>query len=186
MLYKIKGSSFGLDSVCKRVQSGDKTNLEAQAAQRYWPRLFGKTFRRNRFGDGPNALLNFGYSVVRSATARSLCMSGLHAGIGLFHHNRSNSFPLADDIMEIWRPFIDFRVYQITSQDGLPDKDITPQIKAELLSTLNMAVPIGEEKLPFDLAIQRCSASLAMSIAKHKADLTVPSGLFSDQAEMSL
>jgi CRISPR-associated protein Cas1 len=40
-------SDGGLSAMARRVKSGDPDNLEAQGAQRYWPLLFGKDFRRD-------------------------------------------------------------------------------------------------------------------------------------------
>ena len=68
----------GLAEMARRVRSGDPDNLEAQGAQRYWPLLFGKDFRRDRVADGVNALLNYGYAVVRAAAARAVVASGPH------------------------------------------------------------------------------------------------------------
>src|SRR3546814_1315371 len=55
-----------LTLLARRVRSGDPDNLEAQAARKYWPALLGSDFRRDQNADGPNALLNYGYTVVRS------------------------------------------------------------------------------------------------------------------------
>src|SRR3546814_8911826 len=61
-----------LTLIARRVRSGDPDNLEAQAARKYWPALLGSDFRRDQNADGPNALLNYGYTVVRSCVARSI------------------------------------------------------------------------------------------------------------------
>ena len=78
--------------MAKRVRSGDPDNLEAQGAQRYWPLLFGKDFRRDRAAEGVNALLNYGYAIVRAAAARAVVASGLIPSLGVFHRNRSTRF----------------------------------------------------------------------------------------------
>ncbi len=77
VLSHFTGSHGGLAPMARRVRSGDPENLEAQAAQRYWPRLFGRSFRRDRQAEGVNALLNYGYAVVRAAVARSVVAAGL-------------------------------------------------------------------------------------------------------------
>ncbi|MFT3859228.1 MAG: CRISPR-associated endonuclease Cas1 [Aquabacterium sp.] len=64
--------------LASKVRSGDPDNLEAQGARRYWGLLFGDDFRRDQDGDGLNALLNYGYTVLRAATARSIVAAGLH------------------------------------------------------------------------------------------------------------
>jgi CRISP-associated protein Cas1 len=50
-----------LENLAKSVRSGDPENVEAQAARRYWPLLFGENFRRDRDASGANAMLNYGY-----------------------------------------------------------------------------------------------------------------------------
>ena len=71
-----------------RVGSGDPDNMEAQAARRYWPLLFSDAFRRDRDADGVNALLNYGYAVLRAATARAICGAGLHPSMGILTRTR--------------------------------------------------------------------------------------------------
>jgi CRISPR-associated protein Cas1 len=85
VLSHFTGDHGGLAAMALRVKSGDPDNLEAQAAQRYWPRLFGKEFRRDRDADGVNALLNYGYAIVRAAAARAVVASGLIPSLGVFH-----------------------------------------------------------------------------------------------------
>ena len=99
------GHDGGLLPLSKRVRFGDPDNLEAQAAQRYWPSLFGKDFRRERGAHGVNALLN-----MRAGIARAIVASGLIPSLGVFHSNRSNSFCLAGDLLEPYRPYVDWRV----------------------------------------------------------------------------
>jgi CRISPR-associated protein Cas1 len=121
MLEHFTGETSGLIPMSKRVKSGDPDNLEAQAARLYWPRLFGKAFRRDREAEGINAALNYGYAVVRAATARAVVASGLIPSLGVFHKNRSNPFCLADDLFEPYRPFVDWRVKTLVIEaDGRP------------------------------------------------------------------
>ena len=98
-----------LKSMVRRVKSGDPDNVEAQAARRYWRLLFGSDFRRERFGDMPNPLLNYGYTVLRAAVARAVVSAGLHPSLGIHHHNRANPMCLVDDLMEPFRPPVDYR-----------------------------------------------------------------------------
>ena len=80
----------GLEVLIKAVQSGDIKNIEAQAAARYWKVLFGPAFRRDRDAFDQNRLLNYGYAVLRAATARAICGAGLHPCLGVQHHNKYN------------------------------------------------------------------------------------------------
>ena len=79
-----------LVALVNKVRSGDPGNVEAQGARRYWRLLFGNEFRRDRNSGGLNGLLNYGYTVLRAATARSVIAAGLHPTIGLHHRNESN------------------------------------------------------------------------------------------------
>ena len=94
-------------SISSKVKSGDSGNLEAEAARKYWPLLMGKGFVRDFEAEGANALLNYGYSIVRAMIARALVGTGLHPALGLFHHNQYNGLALADDLMEPFRPWVD-------------------------------------------------------------------------------
>lgn len=102
------------------VKSGDSTNREGMAARLYWKTLMGKGFIRDRFGDSPNSLLNYGYSLLRSKMARCLMNAGLLPTVGVFHRNCYDAFPLADDMMEPYRPYIDQKVKELTAK-GITD-----------------------------------------------------------------
>ena len=64
-----------LIALAKQVRSGDPENLEAQGARKYWGLLFGSLFRRDQEADGLNALLNYGYTVLRAATGHKTRVS---------------------------------------------------------------------------------------------------------------
>ena len=68
--------------------------------------MMGEGFRRNTEAGDVNALFNYGYTVLRAATARAVIAAGLHPSIGLHHSNRGNAFALADDLMEPFRPIV--------------------------------------------------------------------------------
>jgi CRISPR-associated protein Cas1 len=178
VLIHFTGGHGGLLPLAKRVRSGDPDNLEAQAAQRYWPLLFGKDFRRDRNEESINALLNYGYAVVRAAVARSVVASGLIPSLGVFHSNRSNPFCLADDLFEPYRPFVDWRVRLLLTEAAgerlsLDDK----AVRASLLSLFNETVLVGGRRNPMLLAIQASAASLARALTGGEAGLALPEGL---------
>ena len=120
-------NDFGLSNLIPKINSGDSTNIEAQAAQRYWPKLFGKKFRRDTEGPSINALLNYGYAILRATTARAICASGLHPALGVFHHNQYNAFCLADDLIEPFRPLVDSCVWGIAQK--IKEPVITKEVK---------------------------------------------------------
>lgn len=176
VLSEFTGADGGLRPMSRRVKSGDKDNLEAQAAQRYWPQLFGKDFRRDREAEGVNALLNYGYAVLRAAAARAIVASGLIPSLGVFHKNRSNPFCLADDLFEPFRPYIDWRVKLLCKDGPVPSLD-ERGTRAALLSIFNETVLIDERRLPLLLAVQAASASLSRALTGGAEALSLPRGL---------
>lgn len=160
-----------VSSLSKQVKSGDKGNLEAQGARIYWNELFGRDFKRDRYGDGPNALLNYGYTILRASVARSLCGSGLHPTLGVHHHHRNNAFCLADDLMEPFRPLVDQAVYRIWVTGKTT---IDRESKSELLGLHNNYVFMKNQNQMVQIAIQLTSQSLAKSIMEGHEDLCLP------------
>lgn len=153
------------------VRSGDEGNIEAQAARRYWPLLMGADFQRNRGNDGANALLNYGYTVLRAATARAVLAVGLHPTIGLFHAHRGNAFALADDLMEPFRPLVDCTVRSLCDQ-GV--ETVTPGAKAVLVRLIALDLNMAETRSPLTTALSRLAQSLARSFESGKAGLDLP------------
>lgn len=153
----------------KRVKSGDLENMEARAARIYWPALMGADFRRNRFLNDMNMFLNYGYTVLRAATARAICGSGLHPGIGLHHGSRVNIFALVDDLMEPFRPLVDSVVRHTLS--GAPKLD-TEQ-KRTLAAVLCEDMLLEENLSPTINCLTRLAQSLVASLANKKPQLAV-------------
>ena len=178
VLSHFTGSHGGLVPMARRVRSGDPDNLEAQAAQRYWPRLFGKTFRRDREAEGVNALLNYGYAVVRAAVARAVVAAGLIPSLGVHHRHRNNPFCLADDLLEPYRPYVDWRVRQMAGDDAETAPDLSErETRAELLSLLNETVHVGGRREPLLLALHTSAASLCRTLTGGDRTLALPEGL---------
>lgn len=146
----------------REVKSGDSDNCEAKAAAYYWKNIFPEflLFKREREGDPPNNLLNYGYAILRASVARSLVASGLLPTLGIHHRNQYNAYCLADDIMEPYRPFADKVVCEIIRMNGR-FLEMTPHMKKRLLGIPAMDVTIDGQKSPLMNAIQRTTASLA-------------------------
>jgi CRISPR-associated protein Cas1 len=143
----------------EKVQSGDPTNCEGQAASYYWGKIYGSKFTRERDEDTPNAQLNYGYAILRSVVARALVSSGMLPSFGIFHRNKYNAFCLADDIMEPYRPYVDWMVLNLPgineNEDGL-----TREHKIELLKIPQLDVEINGIKRPLFHAVSITTASL--------------------------
>jgi CRISP-associated protein Cas1 len=164
-----------LEEIARNVRSGDSNNDEARAAVYYWKRLFPPVwnFYRKRDGAPPNNLLNYGYSILRAATARSLVGSGLLPTFGIFHRNRYNSYCLADDIMEPYRPYVDNTVRSIIHKTSHVE-ELSKELKVQLLNVMSQDVIIDGKKSPLMVAIQRTSASLAQCFTGDSRKILYP------------
>lgn len=167
---------IGSDGACLRpyfsnVKSGDTDNREGIAARIYFQRLFGGDFVRDRTKPGINALLNYGYTILRAAVSRAIVSSGLFPAIGIFHHNRSNAFPLADDLMEPYRPFVDDAVYSLTIQGNL---DLSKETKSKLIMVLYCDTLFGKVMRPLSVGLSMTTSSLTKCYAKETTKLSLP------------
>jgi len=165
--------SAPLAALVSKVKSGDPENIEAQGAQRYWRLLFGDAFRRDQDGGGVNGLLNYGYTVLRACTARSVIAAGLHPSIGLHHSNDNNAMRLVDDVMEPFRPVIDLKVWHLR-RNG--EDQVTPETKRALVRTLYDDMQTDAGATPVMVCTQRLATSLAQVYLgeRDKLDLPLP------------
>jgi len=158
--------------LASKVLSGDTTNMEGVAAQQYWKYFFEMNFKRERFGDYPNNFLNYGYAILRAATARALAGSGLLCTIGIHHRNKYNAFALADDIMEPFRPLVDQKVIEI--MQNYDEQELNTKIKSELLQILTATVYFKDEKSPLMVALQKTSSSLQQCFMGQRKKIKYP------------
>lgn len=150
-----------MEAWAREVRSGDTTNLEARAAAYYWKVLFADRdqFTREREGESPNNILNYGYAILRAVVARALVITGLLPTLGIHHHNKYNAFCLADDLMEPYRPYVDKLVIRLTRKYGYVE-ELSRTIKAELLAIPTLDVHIGNNRAPLLIAVSQTTASL--------------------------
>jgi CRISPR-associated protein Cas1 len=174
LLAELHGDDLGLLALAQETRSGDSSNVEAQASRRYWPALFADAaWRRNREAEDQNRFLNYGYAVLRAIVARAVCAAGLHPSLGLHHHNRYNSFCLADDLMEPLRPIVDRAVYHLVKAEG-PDVPLGPRTKAALLQAVTARLQIqGHQRSVFDVAYIMASSLVAV-LEKREKRLILP------------
>jgi len=142
-----------------QVRSGDPDNYEARAAAYYWSSIFKIEFKRGRYGEPPNNILNYGYAILRAVVARSLVASGALPALGIHHRNKYNAYCLADDIMEPYRPYVDRKVLDIMSLDSF-DGELTKEVKRTLLEIPAMNIYINDNKSPLQVGMQQTTSSL--------------------------
>ena len=203
LLEEVTGKDWGLGLMAGKVRSGDPDNLEAQAARIYWQALFGEegtgvpgeAFRRDPEGEGINLHLNYGYAVLRAIVARALCASGLHPSLGVHHHNRYDTFCLADDLMEPFRPLVDrvvARIHLTSANSNAESQNEAPAVAPAQVGTQAPTVQLdqnskkailegllvrysaeGESRTLFDWA-SRSASSLVALIEERDEKLSFP------------
>ena len=172
-LDEIDCSSERIRKLAEQVRSGDPDNKEGQAAQVYWPLVFGKAFRRDRNQDGINAMLNYGYTVLRAATIRAIVSSGLHPSLSVHHKSGGDAFSLADDLMEPYRPSIDRTVYYLW-KDAITT---VPKARHALVDTLSASFRTREGESPLSHVLVRLSQSIVRSFQSGKSEIVFPDTL---------
>lgn len=163
--------SAPLVHLSEKVRSGDPENIEAQGAKTYWSLLFGPDFRRNRDAPGVNTLLNYGYAILRSATAKAVMASGLHPGLGLHHSNALNAMRLVNDLMEPFRPLIDLRVSALEKSQR---DTLEPPNKKALADVLYYDLPSTSGVTPVMASIGRLTNSLVQAYDGESKQLDLP------------
>lgn len=171
VLKETDNSFAHLQNLAKQVRSGDPDNLEAQGARKYWGLLMGPLFRRDQQADGVNALLNYGYTVLRAATARAVVAAGLHPSLGLHHSHDNNAMRLVDDLMEPFRPVIDLAVCHLQRSGPC---QVNADTKRVLVQCLYQDLPTKEAKTPVIVALQGLATSLAQVLLKERKALALP------------
>ena len=171
LLTKLGREGEKLKPLYTNVKSGDSDNREGIAAKIYWDELFGNEFVRSRMGPNPNPLLNYGYSILRAAMARAIIGSGLSPTFGLFHKNRYNAFPLADDLMEPYRPYVDALVHQLLLADK---NELDSEVKQQLLRVLFVDTVFKGCTRPLEIGLSMTSASLARCFSGDGKELVFP------------
>ena len=159
-----------LQELVSKVQSGDASNTEAVAARKYFLYLFGNGFSRNR-ECFENAALNYCYSIVRGAIARTLSLFGFETCLGLGHHSSLNAFNLADDLIEPFRAMCDALVCTL---DAVVDDKLYSYHKQILTGVMQLSCRVGDETVSVSYAIERLVESLKKSLSKGEVLLRLP------------
>ncbi len=163
---KILFDNEELDTYIDKVQSGDKTNIEGQSSKKYWNILF-KDFKRHS-ETKQNYALNYGYAILRGALSKYIASSGLIPSLGVHHCSELNSFNLADDLIESFRPFVDLMV----SEMNINETDITAltkEDKAYLLTILHKQCEYKNEQITVQNACEYTCQNFTKSLIQKDA-----------------
>ena len=123
-----------VQSELDQLEINDESNREAIAARKYFMLLFDKDFVR-RDTSAINAALDYGYAILLSSFNREIAMNGYLTYFGIHHCSQENQFNLASDLMEPFRPFVD---YWVKAHERI--KELTPDIKYGLVELLSLEI----------------------------------------------
>lgn len=130
-----------------QLELNDTTNREAIAARKYFMTLFDKTFVR-RDNNAVNGALDYGYAILLASFNREIAVNGYLSYLGIHHHSEENCFNLASDLMEPFRPFVD---YWVKAHEKI--KQLTPDIKYGLVELLSLEIKYNNKKTILSNAI---------------------------------
>ncbi|UXR54046.1 type II CRISPR-associated endonuclease Cas1 [Staphylococcus schleiferi] len=118
------------------VQLKDEHNIEGQAAKYYFNSFF-EDFKRDDDNSLENAVLNYGYTILIAAIARTIVAKGLIPALGIHHIGGRNHFNLASDFIEPFRPLVDLFLLKHPPEDFL-----TKAYRLKLVNLLHARVLI--------------------------------------------
>lgn len=149
---------------------GDTTNREGPVAKVYFDSLYGKSFTRDD-ENLINGAMNFGYAILRSCMARIVVGNGLVTMLGIFHHNEFNSFNLVDDLMEPYRPLMDYWVNEYVINDK--QDYLSYEARLKIIEFMNQKIKIQNKKMTIDNAMQEYVASFVSAMDAQDSSLLV-------------
>ena len=163
-----RADSAPLAAMARLVGSGDPENVEARAARAYWSLLWSN-FRREDEADLRNALLNYGYAVLRACVARALVGVGFLPAFGIHHASVTNAFNLADDMLEPFRPFIDLLAWRHLG--GVDEaRAMSLEDRQAMAGAMMENAAMGEDEVTLLVAAERLAASLARAMEERRVE----------------
>ena len=109
--------------------------------------------------------------------------AGLHPAIGIFHKNKYNIMRLADDLMEPFRPIVDYFAYK-ESMNGITE--LTPEVKKQLVNILYLDMDSPRGRSPVINRMQSLAYTFAYSLETLKKNLDLPILKLEDLQEINM
>lgn len=145
-----------------QLQPGDISNREGHVAKVYFNSLYGMDFTRDDECLS-NGAMNYGYAIVRAAMARNVVGQGLMTMMGIFHKNEFNAFNLVDDLMEPFRPLMDYWIDRMI----LPEYEfLTYEARLTIINFLNQPMYYGTKKSTVEQVMKNFVSSFLKAVTK--------------------
>lgn len=166
LLVKHLGDSDAYDRISgfeSEICEGDSTNREGLAAKAYFASLFGSSFDRRNDHIEENTYLNYGYSMLLSARNREVSCAGYLDSFGIHHIGPDNPFNLACDLMEPFRPFVDYLV--------ATNSIIKSNFKSQLIANMNSEIQCDGKVTIMANAVRTFANSVFSALNSHNPSL---------------
>lgn len=154
-----------MNRLAESIELGDNSNIEGQAAKIYFNSFFGEGYARSNPNFIENAALNYGYTILHSAIAKTIVAKGLIPGLGIHHKGERNPHNLASDLIEPFRPIVDYFVLRTP-----PDGYLTKDYRIKLINLLHAKIFINEKSQTVTRAIEICLNSIFKYFETGKLD----------------
>lgn len=138
---------------------------EAIASRIYFQELYSNNFKRFN-EDGVNSALNYGYMILRAIISSKIVAKGFHPSLGLHHKSQFNAYNFSDDIIEIFRPMVDYLVYM--NKDILNEARLSKEIRQKILLVAQQKVLFKDKKYDFSQVIDYYLDSIRNYFLKDK------------------
>ncbi len=161
-----------LDSYIENIKNlkTDAEHQEAIASRVYFQELFGNNFKRFD-EDGINSALNYGYMILRTLISSKIVGKGFHPSLGIHHKSQFNSYNLSDDIIEVFRPMIDFIVYYNQEKE----LKLSKELRQTLLLSLKQKVFWKNKKYELSQVIEYFIDNIRNNFLTENMEIEIPS-----------
>lgn len=185
VLEKLNFSKEKIDKIKElkmEIEVGDITNREAHAAKIYFNEMMGTSFSRGNEDLLINSGLDYGYAIIRSYIARVLVGYGLNSQLGIHHRSEYNRFNLVDDLIEPWRPIVDFYVFEILNDDDY----FRVEHRRMLVNMLNHKIVYSDKKMFLCNAIEEYVSQYSSLLEGRRKDIEFPTveGYLGENSEL--
>ena len=168
-----------LQKLQKAAQPQNNPQAQETRAARYFWQIFGGAlgqgdFKRQRHGKSMNPLLNYGYTILLSITLQKLFALGLDPSFGISHSTREHATPLAYDLMEPFRPCVDWKIatwIKESTHNYEAENPITPPFRQYLGSTSQAPTSHQKTTLYFQNCIEKSLRSFRQAVLSSNASL---------------
>lgn len=153
------------------IASQEIVSIEGVAARIYFQKLFLSEFKRFQ-NDLTNSALNYGYTIVRTLVSKIIVAKGLHPTLGIQHSSVFNNYNLVDDLMEIFRPMVDYIVY--FNFQKINDESLLKEHRNELLKIYFQKIEIEGKLNTIDYAVEKYIDNFIGFMNKTKENFELP------------